>query len=182
MLEVEGGSAAECMKLLRHETAHAIDNAYGLRRRRRFRDIFGRPGLPYRASYSPDPTSRDYVLHLDYWYSQSHPLEDFAETFAVWLGPGSRWRKRYAGWPALEKLLYVDELMDEIRDAPPKLRTRRREEPAHGVQRTLRAMRRRPLRGRSHAGLRRPARASLRSPRGRGAALPGSPPSSRAST
>lgn len=139
MLEVEGGSAAECMKLLRHETAHAIDNAYGLRRRRRFREVFGRPGAPYRASYSPDPTSRDYVLHLDYWYSQSHPLEDFAETFAVWLAPGSRWRKRYEGWPALEKLQYVDGLMAEIRDAPPKLRTRRREEPAHGVRRTLRA-------------------------------------------
>ena len=79
------------------------------------------------------------MLHLDYWYSQSHPLEDFAETFAVWLAPGSRWRKRYEGWPALEKLQYVDDLMAEIRDAPPKLRTRRREEPAHGVRRTLRA-------------------------------------------
>lgn len=138
MLEVEGGNAEECMKLLRHETAHAIDNAYGLRRRRSFREVFGRPGASYDASYSPDPTSRDYVLHLDYWYSQSHPLEDFAETFAVWLRPGSRWRKRYEGWPALKKLRYVDELMDEIKDTPPRLRTRRREEPVSGVRQTLR--------------------------------------------
>ena len=30
MLEVEGGNHAWCMKLLRHETGHAIDNAYRL--------------------------------------------------------------------------------------------------------------------------------------------------------
>src|SRR6202048_1376351 len=48
------------------------------------------------------------------WYAQSHPDEDFAETFAVWLRPRSNWRTRYAGWPALKKLEYVDELMDEI--------------------------------------------------------------------
>ena len=26
-------------------------------------------------------------MHLDAWYAQSHPDEDFAETFAVWLTP-----------------------------------------------------------------------------------------------
>ena len=26
-------------------------------------------------------------MHLDPWYAQSHPDEDFAETFAVWLTP-----------------------------------------------------------------------------------------------
>ena len=25
------------------------------------------------------------MLHLGHWYAQSHPTEDFAETFAVWL-------------------------------------------------------------------------------------------------
>lgn len=138
MLEVEGGSADQCMKLMRHEAAHAIDNAYGLRRRRDWREVFGRAGAPYRSSYSPDPTSRDYVLHLDHWYSQSHPLEDFAETFAVWLTPRSNWRKRYAGWPALEKLEYVDRLAKELRQTKPKLRTRRREEPASQVRIKLR--------------------------------------------
>ena len=42
-----------------------------------------------------------YVLHLGHWYAQSHPTEDFAETFAVWLPPRSRWRSQYAGWPAM---------------------------------------------------------------------------------
>ena len=77
-------------------------------------------------------------LHLDYWYSQSHPLEDFAETFAVWLKPGARWRARYQGWPALRKLEYVDRLMKEIADTPPKLKTRRKEEPVNRVRMTPR--------------------------------------------
>jgi hypothetical protein len=55
------------------------------------------------------------VLHLDSWYAQSHPDEDFAETFAVWLTPNSEWRQRYAGWRALAKLEYMDRLMDSLR-------------------------------------------------------------------
>jgi hypothetical protein len=58
-------------------------------------------------------------LHLDDWYAQSHPDEDFAETFAVWLTPGLDWRARYAGWKALEKIEYVDELMRTLVDKPP---------------------------------------------------------------
>ena len=139
MLQAEGGSAEQCMRLMRHETAHAIDNAYGLRRRKSWREVFGRAGEPYRSAYTPDPTSREYVLHLDYWYSQSHPLEDFAETFAVWLSPGSQWRTRYRGWPALRKLGYIDGLMREIGKTPPKVKTRRKEEPASRVRTTLRS-------------------------------------------
>ncbi|MEO0650232.1 MAG: putative zinc-binding metallopeptidase [Planctomycetota bacterium] len=137
MLEVEGGTRESCLKLMRHEAAHALDNAYRLRRRRRWREVFGSASAPYDASYTPDPTSRDHVLHLDYWYSQSHPLEDWAETFAVWLRPGSRWRKRYADWPALAKLEYVDAVCREVADEPPRIRTRRREEPLSAVKLTL---------------------------------------------
>ena len=68
-------------------------------------------------SIGPNPASRNFVQHLRLWYAQSHPDEDFAETFAVWLTPRSNWRKRYEGWPALKKLQYVDELMAEIADA-----------------------------------------------------------------
>ncbi|MHC4261431.1 MAG: putative zinc-binding metallopeptidase [Planctomycetota bacterium] len=138
MLEVEGGTREDCLKLMRHEAAHALDNAYRIRRSRRFREVFGSPSEPYDSSYAPDPNSRDHVLHLDYWYSQSHPLEDWAETFAVWLRPGSGWRRRYAGWPALRKLEYVDELCDGLAARAPKIRTRRREEPLSSVKLTLR--------------------------------------------
>jgi hypothetical protein len=70
-------------------------------------------------SYRPRPYSHSYVVHLDDWYAQSHPDEDFAETFAVWLTPELDWRKRYAGWKALQKLEYVDELMGSIAGKPP---------------------------------------------------------------
>jgi hypothetical protein len=54
------------------------------------------------------------VRHILGWYAQKHPDEDFAETFAIWLTPNSDWRRTYEGWPALEKLEYVDRVMQEI--------------------------------------------------------------------
>ncbi len=136
MHEVEGGVHSWCMQLMRHEAGHAIDHAYRLRRRRRWRETFGSSSAPYEDSYSPNPRSRAFVQHLDRWYSQSHPLEDFAETFSVWLRPG--WRKRYAGWPALTKLHYVDELMGGLADSLPPVRTRSRPDHVASLRITLR--------------------------------------------
>jgi hypothetical protein len=121
MLEVEGGSHEACMRILRHETGHAIENAYHLRRRRKRRELFGSTTEPYPEFYAPRPYSKSFVIHLDSWYAQSHPDEDFAETFAVWLHPESRWRERYAGWSALRKLEYMDELMRELAGVPPRV-------------------------------------------------------------
>ena len=101
MHEVEGGNDKWLMRILRHEAGHAIDTAFGLRRRKRGADAFGNASRRYPSRYSPRPGSRHFVLHLGHWYAQSHPTEDFAETFAVWLPPRSRWRSQYAGWPAL---------------------------------------------------------------------------------
>jgi hypothetical protein len=106
------------MRILRHEAGHVIDNAFQLRRRLHRRRTFGLPSVPYPEFYSPKPYSKSYVLHLDSWYAQSHPDEDFAETFAVWLTPTSQWRQRYAGWSALKKLECMDVLMTSIRDRP----------------------------------------------------------------
>ena len=138
MLEVEGGTPAWCLRLLRHETGHAIENAYRLRRRRRRITLFGRSSATYPKYYVPKPYSKKYVVHLESWYAQSHPDEDFAETFAVWLNPESDWRKRYAGWPALRKLEYVDEVMKKLRGTPPVVRTRSRLEPITSLRKTLR--------------------------------------------
>lgn len=137
MLEVEGGTDRECMRILRHEAGHAISNAYNLHNRRRWRELFGSFAKAYPDFYEPDPDSRNHVLHLNAWYAQAHPAEDFAETFAVWLAPGSRWRRRYAAWAALEKLEYVDRLMKEIAGAPPKNRSRKVVEPLAEVRLTL---------------------------------------------
>ena len=72
MYDVEGGTDEWCMKLLRHETAHALDTALGLHRRKDWRETFGRYGQPYTAYYQPKPYSKRFVLHLDSWYAQSH--------------------------------------------------------------------------------------------------------------
>jgi len=114
MDEVEGGSSRWRLRILRHEAGHALDTAFGLRRRAAWREVFGPASKPYPRDYWVRPGSRGHVLHLGHWYAQSHPTEDFAETFAVWLQPKARWRREYAGWPALRKLEYVDLLMREL--------------------------------------------------------------------
>ncbi len=120
MLEVEGGTPEWFMKLIRHEAAHAYSYAYHLPRKKKWQQTFGRTSREETPDfYQPRPFSRSYVVHLDDWYAQSHPDEDFAETFAVWLTPGLDWRKRYAGWKALQKLEYVDELMRSLVGDPP---------------------------------------------------------------
>jgi len=139
MYAVEGGAHEECMKLLRHETGHTLDHAYRLHWRKRWREHFGKASEPYRWTYVPNPESKKHVLNIENWYAQSHPVEDFAETFAVWLRPGERWRTRYAKWPvALAKLWFVDELMEEIADQPAKVRTRARPDALGKLTMTLR--------------------------------------------
>jgi hypothetical protein len=121
MLEVEGGTPEWCAQLLRHECGHALDHAYRFSSRRKWRAIFGSPDVDYEPeTYRPRPYSRSFVRHLPNWYAQAHPDEDFAETFAVWLGSEpAEWRDRYRDWKALEKLEYVEELMREARKKPP---------------------------------------------------------------
>lgn len=138
MIEVEGASEAECMRILRHEAGHAIDNAFRLHARRSWTDTFGSYRVPYPEWYQPQPGSRDYVLNLDAWYGQAHPAEDFAETFAVWLKPGSRWRGQYDGWGAQRKLDYVEQVMSGLIGRSPTLRIHREIEPLASLKKTLR--------------------------------------------
>jgi hypothetical protein len=140
MFEVEGGSAAWCQKLLRHEAGHAYDHAFRLSRRDDWKEVFGSPRTKYEPHYyEVDPQSREFVINVPDHYAQAHPVEDFAETFAVWLNPAARWRERYAGWPALKKLRYVDRLMREVRrHAVPERRTIVGPE-ARALQSTLRS-------------------------------------------
>lgn len=125
MLEVEGGRRDEFRRLLRHECGHAIQQAFRLHRRKRWRENFGSSAQRYPDSYRPNPRSRRFVQHLRLFYAQCHPDEDFAETFAVWLGPRHHWRKAYAGWPALKKLDYVDQLMESLAGSVAPVRSRR---------------------------------------------------------
>jgi len=137
MLEVEGGDAESCLRILRHEAGHAIDNAYRLRRRPTRRRLFGNPAIEYPEYYTPKPYSKSFVQHLDHWYAQSHPDEDFAETFAVWLDPESLWATRYAGWPAQRKLEYMDRLMRELARKRPVVNSARKVDPLARLKKTL---------------------------------------------
>jgi hypothetical protein len=137
MLEVEGGDAESCLRILRHEAGHAIDNAYLLRRRPKRRKLFGSPSTEYPEYYLPKPYSKSFVLHLDHWYAQSHPDEDFAETFAVWLDPQSMWETRYDGWPAKRKLEYMDRLMRQLTRRRPVVRSTRQVDPLPRLKKTL---------------------------------------------
>jgi len=138
MLEVEGAGEAECRRIFRHEAGHCLDEAYAFHRRDRYRELFGDALQEYPTSYKPRPESRDHVINLAGWYAQGHPVEDFAETFAVWLNPYCDWRSDYKRWPlALCKLEYVDEIMREIAGKPPIKADKREVEPLRTLTPTL---------------------------------------------
>jgi hypothetical protein len=139
MLECAGGDPESCQMLLRHECGHAIDHAYKLNERDDYRVVFGDHDADYNpVTYTPRPYSKGFVENLPNWYAQSHPDEDFAETFAVWLtDPPEVWRKRYHGWNALEKLEYVDRLMKEVSAKKPLVAKIRRRFDARKSQKTL---------------------------------------------
>ncbi len=137
ILDVEGATRAECMSILRHEAGHVLQHSYELQRRRRWQQLFGPSSIRYPRYYRPNPASKHFVQHLRLWYAQSHPDEDFAETFAVWLRPRSNWRTRYVGWPAIKKLKYIDELMTEIAGQRPLLTSRERIDPLNRLTETL---------------------------------------------
>ncbi|HTM07647.1 MAG TPA: putative zinc-binding metallopeptidase, partial [Verrucomicrobiae bacterium] len=126
MMEVEGGTEAWCMRLLRHEMGHVINHAYLLTKDKQWQKIFGSPSLEYSESFRARPYSKRFVRHLEGWYAQSHPEEDFAETLAIWLTPGLDWKTQYRGWKALEKLEYVDRLMAKLAAQKPFVTTRSR--------------------------------------------------------
>ena len=109
----------QIMMYLRHEAGHAINYAYGLYKTPEWKRLFGPYRRRYRDDYRPVAFSRSFVRHMEGWYAQKHPDEDFAETFAVWLTPGSKWREKYKEWPAIEKLYYVNRVAKEFGKADP---------------------------------------------------------------
>lgn len=119
MFEVEGGTKKSCMELLRHETGHAINYAYKLYKDKKWRKLFGRFSKEYGDFYRFRPYSKSFVRHLDNYYAQCHPDEDFAETFAVWLNPDRNWREEYKGWKAMDKLVFMNETMRQISEKDP---------------------------------------------------------------
>lgn len=117
---IEGVGRADLLRYLRHEMGHVVNYAYRLYDEEDWVKLFGSMTQPYLEDYHPSPFSRRYVRHLPGWYAQKHPDEDWAETFAVWMAPGDRWREDYRTWPvALSKLEYVDRTMAALADREP---------------------------------------------------------------
>jgi hypothetical protein len=114
----------EIMRYMRHEAGHAFNYAYELYRTDEWRELFGPFRRAYLDEYTPIPFSKKFVRHIEGWYAQKHPDEDFAEAFAVWLTPGASWKKKYATWAgALRKLQYVDRMAHQVADRPPSKAT-----------------------------------------------------------
>jgi hypothetical protein len=113
----------QVMMYMRHEAGHVFNYAYRLYTTPEWRRLFGPFFRAYRDEYRPVPFSRDYVRHIEGWYAQKHPDEDFAETFAVWLTPRSAWRRRYKGWPAMKKLRYVERVAKALAEVEPIVNT-----------------------------------------------------------
>ncbi|MBX7099532.1 MAG: putative zinc-binding metallopeptidase [Myxococcaceae bacterium] len=120
-------SEREILMYLRHEAGHAFNYAYKLYETEDWRKVFGDYSRPYREDFKPQPFSRKYVVHMSGWYAQKHPDEDFAETFAVWLTPGSDWEKKYKGWGALKKLQAVQAAVESLGQKPPLVTLRERD-------------------------------------------------------
>jgi len=137
MLEAEGETKVWCMQLLRHEAGHAINYAYKLYQSPDWKKIFGQFSKAYADAYRFKPYSKSFVRHLEKYYAQCHPDEDFAETFAVWLSPGVDWRNQYKGWKAVEKLQYVEETILEIKDKPPLVKNGKKYRKASSLDITL---------------------------------------------
>jgi hypothetical protein len=139
MMEVEGGAGHEdTMRFLRHECGHAMCHAFVLAERPDWKNAFGSPAQEFRDHYRYQPYSRNFVRHLENWYAQSHPEEDFAETFSVWLTPGLDWKTLYRGWPALRKLEFVDRLMRELSGKQPVVPRGRKTYDVHTLRSRLR--------------------------------------------
>lgn len=134
---VEGGTPIELLQILRHEAGHAFLTAYQLRHREDVQSVFGSFHEKYPHRYLPRPHSKKHVRHLNDFYAQSHPDEDFAETFAVWLTPRSGWRRKYRGWGVYRKLLFLDALAKELGHRRPRLTNQKRFDPIENLPQTL---------------------------------------------
>lgn len=140
---VEGENYDQILKLLRHETGHAFENLYGTRSHPLRKAVFGHSkSKTYPASYKPRVFSNRYIHHLGEGYAQSHPDEDFAETFATWLAyTRQQWQYKYrTSKHVLQKLSVIENLVKYSQSRSPlKSCTYNEYEPIQKEKKTLKA-------------------------------------------
>jgi hypothetical protein len=108
---IKPSSEEDMLWTFRHEAGHSFMWKFQIHKTREFRRLFGNISQPYggwkaynHSEYLTDNTS--YVSG----YAQTHPIEDFAETFRIFLE--SEWNKKYKKG-AVEKLKYIQKLVEK---------------------------------------------------------------------
>ena len=136
---VEGETDEEFIRLLRHEAGHCVEHAYRLSRRKDWREVFGNPNIKYDPEFvATIPGAPDFVVNLSGGYAQTHPEEDFAETFAVVINPQSNYRKIYQSKSvALKKLVFVEKILAECAQKKPRALSSRKISNARRMKRSL---------------------------------------------
>ena len=104
-----------CMRILRHEAGHVVDNVYKLRLRRQRRAAL-RPvlGAVSRVLRSQAVQQELRAAHRALVRAESSRRGLCRNVRAV-ADANANWKQRYAGWPALKKLEYMDALMKSLR-------------------------------------------------------------------
>ncbi len=133
----EGGTKASSCKILRHELGHALDNGFKLRNLKTRQSLFGLTSEPYPDFYYPNKESTKYVHHLEDWYSQAHPDEDWAESFAVWLS-NPNWTKKFSIGKCRNKIEYIDKVFTGLKGKKPKVTRKFELDPISEKKQTLR--------------------------------------------
>ncbi|HNW96514.1 MAG TPA: ATP-grasp domain-containing protein [Candidatus Paceibacterota bacterium] len=130
-------SDEEIMQTLRHEAGHAFNYAHSLYKLKRWNDIFGAYEKPYEENFAAIPGNKKFVRHLEGWYAQKHPDEDFSETFALLITPGFDWKKYYQGTRAFKKLAFAAELIKEYGSKPVPEFEKKLETPVESITTTI---------------------------------------------
>ncbi len=109
----EGKNLNDFLKLACHETAHALDNSYGLRKLKQRQRLFGTAKQTYPNQYRPKDHQNEYIDFLGDFYAQAHPEEDWAETVGHWLYY-NKLPSQYKSTLVEEKYKYVDFILRNL--------------------------------------------------------------------
>ncbi len=118
----EGKNLNEFFKLACHETGHALDNSYGLRKLKKRQRLFGIAKQAYPNNYRPKDHQSEYIDFLGDFYAQAHPEEDWAETVAHWLYY-KKLPSQYKSTLIEEKYNYVDLVLSNLQTRKEKVTT-----------------------------------------------------------
>jgi len=98
---------AEIIRYLRHECGHTLNYATGYTKKRAGEKTLDCMRNRIKTTINPFLSIRISSDTAPVGTPRNTRNEDFAETFAVLLAPGSNWREVYADTPALPKLVYL---------------------------------------------------------------------------